>query len=82
MARHSNKRIAEIIAQSLSPTVDSSTKVHVSSSAMRNDNVDDIILERKNTLATEGFSTYKFCELILKDRNRLSKENALTICDY
>jgi hypothetical protein len=22
------------------------------------------------------------CELILKDRNRLSKENALTICEY
>ncbi|MFL6341537.1 MAG: hypothetical protein ACJ72U_08320 [Nitrososphaeraceae archaeon] len=54
MARHSNKRIAEIIAQSLSPTVDSSTKVHVSSSAMRNDNVDDIILERKITLATKS----------------------------
>ena len=39
-------------------------------------------LERKITLATEGFTTHKFCELVLKDRTRLSKENALTICEY
>jgi hypothetical protein len=39
-------------------------------------------IERKITLATEGFTTTKFCELILKDRDRLSKENALTISDY
>ena len=32
--------------------------------------------------ATEGLTRIKYCELILKDRNRLSKENALTICDY
>ena len=38
-------------------------------------------LERKITLATEGF-TRKFCELLLKDRNRLSKENALTVSEY
>ena len=38
--------------------------------------------ERKITLATEGFTTSRFCELILRDRSRLSKENALTICDY
>ena len=44
--------------------------------------VDDILLERKITLATEGFITHKFCVLILKDRKRLSKENALTICEY
>lgn len=35
-------------------------------------------IERKITLATEGFTTTKFCELVLKDRDRLSKENALT----
>ena len=40
------------------------------------------LLERKIALATEGFTTYKFCELILKDRDRTSQENALTICDY
>ncbi len=34
------------------------------------------------TIATEGFTTCKFCELVLKDRSRLSKENALTVCDY
>jgi hypothetical protein len=39
-------------------------------------------IERKITLATEGFTTTKFCELVLKDRDRLSKENALTISDY
>jgi hypothetical protein len=31
---------------------------------------------------TEGFTTTKLCELILSDRNRLSKENALVVCDY
>ena len=39
-------------------------------------------LDRKITLAIEGFTTNKFCELILRDRNRLSKENAMTVCDY
>ena len=39
-------------------------------------------LKRKISFATEGFTTQKFCELILTDRRRLSKENALTICDY
>jgi hypothetical protein len=43
----------------------------------------DVELNRKITLVTEGFSTTnKYCELILRDRNRLSKENALTVCDY
>jgi hypothetical protein len=40
------------------------------------------VLDRKITIATEGFTTNRFCELLLKDRNKLSKENALTICDY
>jgi hypothetical protein len=34
--------------------------------------------DTKISLATAGFTIYKFCELILKDRSRLSKENALT----
>jgi integrase/recombinase XerD len=42
----------------------------------------DALLERKITLATEGFTTNKFCELTLRDRNRLSKENAFTISEY
>ena len=41
-----------------------------------------MLLERKIAFATEGFTTHKFCELILRGRRRLSKENALTICDY
>ena len=51
------------------------------SSTGGNDN-DMILLDRKITMATEGFTTDRFCELVLKDRSRLSKENALTICDY
>ncbi|HEY9492338.1 MAG TPA: hypothetical protein VIP56_10160 [Nitrososphaeraceae archaeon] len=33
-------------------------------------------------MATEGFTTNKFCEITLRDKNRLSKENALTISEY
>ncbi len=40
------------------------------------------VLDKKITIATEGFTTNRFCELLLRDRNKLSKENALTICDY
>jgi integrase len=68
MPRRSNKSITEILE---------STR----SSKSRNDN-DDSLLERKIALATEGFTTHKFCELVLKDRTRTSKENALTICEY
>ena len=42
----------------------------------------NFLLEKKIAMATEGFTTSKFCELILRDRNRLSKENALTISEY
>jgi hypothetical protein len=66
MARRSNKSIAEI----LSPTSVNENDKH------------SALLDRKITLATEGFTTCKFCELVLRDRNRLSVENALTICDY
>jgi integrase/recombinase XerD len=39
-------------------------------------------LNRKIGLATECFTTTKASELILKDRTRLSEENALTVCNY
>src|SRR2546430_15888926 len=39
------------------------------------------LLERKIALATEGFTT-KFCELVLKDRNRMSQENPLALAEY
>ena len=74
MAKRTNKSIAEIlipIEVSSSPPITNDNDLLLSSS-----------LERKITLATEGFTTSKFCELILRDRNRLSKENALTVCDY
>jgi len=72
MARRSNKSIAGLLTPTDVPLQDA------------NDNNDKYLalLERKIALATEGFTSRKFCELVLKDRNRLSKENALTICDY
>jgi uncharacterized protein YihD (DUF1040 family) len=86
MPGRSKKRIAEILTPSISsssPYVEPTTDVHTSSkSSVRNDNVHDIALDRKITIANEGFTTRKFCELVLRDRSRLSKENALTICDY
>jgi hypothetical protein len=39
-------------------------------------------LQRKITLATEGLGSVKASELILRDRNRLSAENALIVCNY
>jgi hypothetical protein len=39
-------------------------------------------LHRKIALATEGFTIDRFCELMLRDRDKLSDENALTICEY
>jgi hypothetical protein len=72
MARRSNKLIAEILTPS-------ATQVPAS---RNNDNDGLSLLERKIYIATEGFTMHKFCELILRDRNRLSKENALKICEY
>ena len=46
----------------------------LASSSSRNET--SLESDRKITLATEGFTTNKFCELVLRDRNRLSKENA------
>jgi hypothetical protein len=43
---------------------------------------EDLELQRKITIATEGFGTTKFCELILRDRTRISKDNALTVSNY
>src|SRR5919198_2083629 len=75
MPRHS-KWIAEILTPSISSSsssVETATGVHTSSqSSIRNDNIRDIALDRKITIATEGFTTHKFCELVLKDRRRLS----------
>jgi uncharacterized protein YihD (DUF1040 family) len=66
MARRSNKSIAEIV----SPSSINDNDKHLA------------LIERKIALATEGFTADMFCKLVLKDRSRLSKENALTVCDY
>ncbi|MFL6430569.1 MAG: hypothetical protein ACJ71X_03795, partial [Nitrososphaeraceae archaeon] len=67
MARRSNKSIQEIL---------SSSKEFISFDDREKE------LDRKITLVTEGFTTNKYCELVLRDRTRLSKENALTLCNY
>jgi integrase/recombinase XerD len=71
MARRSNKSIQEILGQSNNEFI---------SFDLNSDN--DKELDKKITLVTEGFTTAKYCELSLRDRTRLSKENAQTICDY
>src|SRR5436309_8995958 len=83
MARCSKKSVVEILnTPSISSTA-VNTHASSSSSLFINDAVvDDVTFDGKVIRATEGFTTDKFCELVLKDRSRLSKENALTICDY
>jgi hypothetical protein len=71
MARRSNKSVQEILGQSYNEFI---------SFDLDSDNNKE--LDKKITLVTEGFTTAKYCELILRDRARISKENALTICDY
>ena len=39
-------------------------------------------LERKILIATEGFTTDKFCEATLKNRTKLSEHNALIVSEY
>src|SRR5919108_1367247 len=72
--------------RSLLPSPSSSNNNNDSNSNNDNQNNTDlsltIALEKKINLAVEDFNTDKFYELILRDRNRLSNENALTICDY
>ncbi len=63
-------------------TIDSNRKSIAETITIRESAViNDEILERRITLATEYF-TQKFPKLILKDRSRLSKESAMTVCEY
>ena len=73
MVRRSNKSIAEILKPANLPVQDENDY---------NDNEHLALINKKILLVTEGFVRHKFCELVLRDRNRLLKENALTICDY
>ena len=83
MARHSNKSLSKILkVPTPSSSSDISTRLPATIPSTRNDSFVDTVLERNITLITEGFTSHKFCELILKDRNRLSKENAIIICEY
>jgi hypothetical protein len=57
MARRSNKSIGEILSPTNVPFLDG------------NDNDKYLtLLERKIALATEGFTTDRFCKLVLSDR--------------
>ena len=69
MPRRSNKSITEVLRPQMPSELSSKNDIN-------------FLLEKKIAMATEGFTTSKFCELILRDRNRLSKENALTISEY
>jgi hypothetical protein len=64
MTRLSKKSIAKILSSS--------------SSTSDKDDDEVFLLDRKISLAVEGFTTSS-CELTLRDRSRLSKENALTV---
>jgi hypothetical protein len=67
MAGCSNKHVAKILASG--GVVEGRAKEE-----------QDVELNRKIALVTEGFSTAnKYCKLVLSDRNRLSKENASTV---
>jgi integrase len=69
MARCSNKQVAKILASGR--VVEGRAKEQ------------DVELNRKIARVTEDFpAANKYCKLVLSDRNRLSKENALTVCDY
>jgi hypothetical protein len=55
MVRRTNKSITETLSSAGSAALSSK---------------EDLELQRKITIATEGFGTTKFCELILRDRTR------------
>ena len=75
MANRLNKQVGGILAET-------GTKIEAEIGATAGkQEKEDLELDRKITLATEGF-TLKFCESVLRDTSRLSKENALVICDY
>ena len=57
MSRHSKKRIVEI----LTPPADDTL-------LGRDENNDPLVLLERKIALTEGFTTQKFCELILRDR--------------
>jgi hypothetical protein len=69
-------------------TIAAVTSVQLQSSSIPDTNKEkeeekqEQFLQRKITLATEGFATIKYSEKVLRDRNRLSQENALTVAEY
>jgi hypothetical protein len=56
-------------------------KLRTINNISNNNNTSDETLERKIVMATEGVRT-KFIESTLRDRKRLSAENALTVSEY
>jgi hypothetical protein len=68
MVKRSNKQIGEILAET-------ETEAKLGTTADKKEHLE---LDRKITLATEGF-TAKFCQSLLSDRSRLSKEITLVL---
>jgi hypothetical protein len=79
MAGHSNKQEVVKISSSL-PSDNNNNKKQKDCSYLAATAASRI--RQKDYLGTEGFTTNKFCELILRDRNRLSKENTMIVCNY
>src|SRR5437588_13111419 len=74
MVRRSKEQIAKIL--SLDTTA-------ITTMTDKKDKEELLLLNRKINSVIEDFpSNLKFCELMLRDRSKLSKENAMTICDY
>ncbi len=70
MARHSNNKqqVAKISSSSSLPSdINNDKQKDCSSLVVATEPVEEE-LDRKVTLATEGFTTNKFCELILRNR--------------
>jgi integrase/recombinase XerD len=86
MAKRSNEQIAKILEQRTT-TAEKTKEISTTKTkiiTIKEEKEEELLLlDKKITQAIEGFPpNVKFCELILRDRSRISKENALTICNY
>jgi integrase/recombinase XerD len=74
MVRRSKEQIAKILSLDTTAITTMADKKHKE---------ELLLLNRKINSVIEDFPpNLKFCELMLRDRSKLSKENAMTICDY
>jgi hypothetical protein len=76
----SNNSNSSISSKTTAPKTISSSPTTTAAKNKKEED-DFLLVQRKIELATEGFAT-KGHQILLSDRTRLSKENALTICEY